>query len=214
MRGGKLYWHDDCGVLCTGPGKNIASTMEQFRIDLCRTNLVVVGYAGSLNPNLRQGDIVVCKTFFHPGLPSIPSSDCASYVATSLESLGIRVHIGGSYTANQVITDPEAKCRMATEQPDAIVVEMENYWAACQAEQWKTHLLSVRIVLDSLHEQLPDMMDMITSKGEISKVNVCHHLLWLPGHIGHMIKLCRSSKELLARLDCCCNLIKSLRNHS
>jgi hypothetical protein len=103
-----------------------------------------------------------------------------------------------------VIRDCKTKQRLA--EKNSLVVEMENYWAAQKALEWQTHFLSIRVVLDTFCEQLPDLMKTIQSNGEISFVHVLQHLLLYPQDIPKMTKIFFHSRKILLHLASVCQI--------
>lgn len=206
MRGAVFYPGEECAVLCTGPGQNTAATLSAFSRDLQESYLVLLGYAGAIVP-LNRGELVVCKRYLRRHSPTITSGAIAGRVASALKNRGLPVREGDSYTIDHILSDPKKKRLIARKKANAMVVEMENYWAAAKARELGIPFVSVRIVLDMMEDRLPDLMDTVTPSGEIDWRHTFWHLSRCPCHVWPMLKLARHSLLLLPRLARCCKAI-------
>lgn len=205
MQTGKLYTISNYHIVCTGPGSNIKVTMRRLAPQLSGKALVLLGYAGATTPELLSGDLVVCDSFRMVSAPTVYSKKFSTQVKKILELQGLPVVAGSSYTSSSIINSLHVKKALARK--SVLVVEMENYFAAQVANELTVPFTSVRLILDTFTEQLPDLMDTIQPSGALSIYRSLLHLIHFPGHLWPMLKIFRSSHNLLPVFYQCCTSI-------
>ena len=180
------------GFLCTGMGsRNTGISLTRFLMTNEVKNLLFVGMAGSLCPQLQFGDVVVITNIAgHKNLVS--SRELLSCAKRMSNSNSLRIKFGSVYTANKVICTANEKKKLAEKlgiEPNG-VVDMES---STVAETCKTHripFLIIRTVSDLYEEDLPlDFNKCVTDRGDLSLPRVLVHLLANPKAVPGMIEL-------------------------
>jgi len=149
--------------LKTGVGPRRAAAALERALGLARVSrILVIGYAGALDPNLEVGDLVVVRKALLRGDHSGPALE-ESQVAGSWEladydvlpeigiSAGLRISAGDAYTSPYVVGKPEHK-RLLYERFHASVVDMETAALARAAASRGISLSCVRVVSDNAHD--------------------------------------------------------------
>jgi adenosylhomocysteine nucleosidase len=119
-----------------GPERSAARLEEALKA-IEPAQILVVGYAGAIHPNLKLGDLVAVKKAMafsldrnHPDWESVQldgAFDLANCEALSeyAKSAGLSVHIGDALTSAHVLGNPEHKC-LLYERFHASIVDMET----------------------------------------------------------------------------------------
>ena len=84
---------------------------------------------------------------------------------------------------------------------------MENYWAAQTAKDYSIDLMGFRIVLDTFHNNLPDLSATITCDGYLSVPNTLKHLMYHPSHLVNMVHVYFLTKKTDPQILRCCKII-------
>jgi len=141
-----------------GPKRSAANLAEALRSIPC-TRLLVVGYAGALDPELRLGDLVAVEKAMAFSLGKLkPHWDrvkldgaCdlaeAKKLARTAASAGLRIRTGDILTSAHVLGDPEHK-RILFEKFHASVVDMETAALARVAAENGVPVGCVRAISD------------------------------------------------------------------
>ena len=121
--------------------------------------LLLLGFAGGLDPGLRSGDLCLPSHFIRedgPVADAGPAADAHSLepdagmrqqAACVLADSGVAWSVGDSLTVSELVATPEAKAEKFR-QYRAGVVDMEDYWFADLAARQGMPFLAVRAVLD------------------------------------------------------------------
>lgn len=155
---------DDRGVLLaqTGMGRERAERAAQFLLERYPVScLVSFGFAGGLAPDLQIGDLVVCRELLGPdgleaGRRHFSDPFLADMATEILEAIGACFSGGRGVTLEGVLYNPEEK-RALGRSLGALAVDMESYWIAGVAAQWRVPFLAVRAVSDVVSESLPPL---------------------------------------------------------
>ncbi|MCH8316486.1 MAG: hypothetical protein IIA64_10975 [Planctomycetes bacterium] len=148
---------------------------EQIARVLRPDGLLLLGFAGAVDPALKSGDLVLAPRYYRPESHRIPTHSpplegmgeegvsgryltpdptmwrYAVEAADGIEQTGARVD---SLTVDGLVTTPEAKKAVARTYPVGIV-EMEDYWVASVARDAGVPFLSARVVLDAADQTVP-----------------------------------------------------------
>ena len=134
--------------------------------------LLLLGFAGGLNPGLRSGDLCLPSHFIRedgPVADAGPAADAGpvadahplepdaamrQQAAGVLVDAGLAWSAGDSLTVTELVATPEAKAERFR-QYRAGVVDMEDYWFADLAARQGMPFLAVRAVLDPAQQGLP-----------------------------------------------------------
>ena len=117
--------------------------------------LLMLGFAGGLDPVLKCGDLLV-PTFYFAESGDLILADGEMWKLARLAAMesGLTVVQGNSLTADHLITTPEDK-KALYQQHQVGSINMEDYWAAEVATDAKVSFLSARSVLDPAGQALP-----------------------------------------------------------
>ena len=148
-------------VLVSGPGApQTAIVMEELAAIGAR-RFVLVGLAGSLQPNLRAGELVLCSralrdegTSHHyakPGAFARPSPRLTARLRGSLEQAGARFREGPSWTIDAPYRETVAEVRRYRRQR-ILTVEMEASAAFAVANSLGGEAAALFVVSDHLDE--------------------------------------------------------------
>ena len=137
----------------------LASLMTQHRPGA----VLSLGFAGALVPHVPTGTLVVCDRFVTRN-PAHPPAITADGHAVQEVARKIGGRIGGLLTAPAPLLTPAAK-EAAGAVSGAIVVDMEGYWMAQAAVDAGVPLTAIRVVLDAMTHQLPQLVANITADG-------------------------------------------------
>ena len=146
--------------LRTGVGPEKSAERLKRAIGLVKpSSVLVIGYAGALDPGLRLGSLVAVERATEFSLdPEQPDWDhvrvggefdlcsCASLVQAG-ESAGLNVRSGGALTSSHVLGDPAHK-RLLYEKFHALIVDMETAALARIAQAEAVPLSCIRAVSD------------------------------------------------------------------
>ena len=128
--------------------------------------LLLLGFAGGLDPGLRSGDLCLrCHFILEDGPvadagpaadahPLEPDAAMRQQAACVLADSGLAWSAGDSLTVTELVATPEAKAERFR-QYRAGVVDMEDYWFADLAARQGMPFLAVRAVLDPAQQGLP-----------------------------------------------------------
>jgi purine-nucleoside phosphorylase len=120
----------------------------------------MLGFAGAVDPELKTGDLVLSSRYYveSPGedyLPPDPEMRQNAIIAAA--NAGFPVHHLDSITVDGIISTPSAKAALGEQYPVGIV-GMEDYWLALTAQAAGVSFVSVRAVLDTAQQHLPDYL--------------------------------------------------------
>ncbi len=150
--------------LKTGVGpKRSAATLQEALGITAPSHILVIGYAGALDPDLRLGDLVAVGRALAFSLDgALPAWEhvrvdgefdlvnCKSLMETALSS-GLRACSGVAMTSSYVLGDPAHK-HLLYEKFHASIVDMETAALARVALSAKVPLSCIRVVSDEAHD--------------------------------------------------------------
>ena len=147
--------------------------------------LLLLGFAGGLDPALKVGDLLVPTSYYQEsGAVLLADTEMWQHARlTAVESM-IPVVQGNSLTVDQVVGASEDK-RELYRQHQVSSVNMEDYWVAEVASRARVPFLSVRAVLDPVYQELPDYVQQLA--GRPVKAAVASALI--PWRIPTLVKL-------------------------
>ena len=150
--------------LKTGVGpKRSAATLQEALSVTTPSHILVIGYAGALDPDLRLGDLVAVGRALAFGLDdALPDWEhvrvdgeydlvnCKSLMESALSS-GLRACSGVAMTSPYVLGNPAHK-RLLYEKFHASIVDMETAALARVAQSAKVPLSCIRVVSDEARD--------------------------------------------------------------
>ena len=152
--------------------------------------IIMVGFCGGADPGLRVGDLHVASAYHSAGAASsdaisADSDLSASIIAAARRSYSGAVCVEASVTV-EAVAGPAAKLAVH-EARGAASVNMEDYWAADVARAAGVPFASVRAVLDTAGENLPDW---ISENGE-SVARTIGSMISHPQRVPSLIRIAR-----------------------
>jgi nucleoside phosphorylase len=146
--------------LKTGVGpKRSAASLEEALKAVSPSHILMIGYAGALDPNLKLGDLVAVGKAIafsldksNPTWDHILLGDAFELVhcealAASAKSLGLNICVGDVLTSSYVLGAPVHK-RLLYEKFHAAIVDMETAALARVAASWAVPFSCIRVVSD------------------------------------------------------------------
>lgn len=164
--------------------------------------IIMVGFCGGADPGLRVGDLHVASAYHRMGSDSSVAISAdpdlsVSIIAAARQSCNRAVSTGPSATVDAVAG--AATKLAAREATGAASVNMEDYWAADVARAAGVPFVSIRVVLDTSEEDLPDW---ISENGE-SAVRTIGRLVSHPRRVPSLIRIARQVIIARQNLTCC-----------
>ncbi|MGA9772605.1 MAG: hypothetical protein WBV94_26480 [Blastocatellia bacterium] len=192
--------HAGLALIETGEGPRNASRVLRARLELKSARAVInIGFAGSLSPLLRAGDIVIAREVRGP-------ADLFDASVSPLFQLAERTgnaRTGIAITVDEIVCEAKAKKRLAeTFAADEIGwVDMESAAIASVCDSLKVPYLIARSISDGFDEDLPlDFNRCRTRDGRVSARKVIQSLIVRPRALKGLIELKRRSETCAERL--------------
>ena len=182
-------------VLAGWTGMGAAATRRALSTLLARAPraLLHLGVAGALRAELAPGDAVLVSAVWREG----ERRTCLT--APELASrLGVRQ--GECVSVDALAGSPAAKTALAARYPQALVVEMETWWAAEAALAAGVPYLGLRVVVDRLDQPLPDLGAALDEAGNPRPLALAATLLRRPGTMRHLPAIGRAFAQARERL--------------
>lgn len=191
----------------TGIGQR--STVDNVgRIAASRPDgMLMMGFCGATHPRLRTGDLHIPRTFLCPerdaAIPADPEQVAAIYVVARRQHVGITTQ--PTATVSEV-ANPNAKLRLQ-KSFGADSVNMEDYWAAEVASAAGIPFASVRVILDTATEELPDYL---LNTGD-NPARAVFEAIARPNRVFQLIRLARKVQVARRNLTrCVSDLVRSI----
>lgn len=201
----KAFRHNagpDVRIATSGAGATNAARAASGIIaayDDTRPTIVVCGFAGSLSPMLKPGNLIVATSVVDlssgpdsPGQVRTPHSALVD-AALKANNSGTAVHRGALVSANRVLITAHEKQewrRMAS----AVAVDMETAAIAAVAESAGCPWVSVRAISDGAQTDLPlDFNDLADPDGTVRPGKVALAALLRPWAIPGLMRLGKES---------------------
>lgn len=152
-------------VIDGGVGAQKASLATENAIKILRPNWVVsAGFAGGLNDALHKGQILMAdKLADEKGNELDVGFAISPEVAANTKGL----HVGRLLTVNRLISEVEEKKQLG-ETHNALACDMETFAVAKVCAAMKVRLLSVRVISDSVHDQLPPEIEKLMQQQSLA----------------------------------------------
>ncbi len=156
---------------------------------------------------MKVGDILLvervlnCTGGSHPAKEYLPDPALMK-TARSLSILSSSVRTGALLTAPRVMLNSDEKSKFLNEWlPEAAAVDMETAAAAQEAEQKHIPWMAVRVITDSLEDEMPlDFNAIASASGYIPIRNILRELIRKPGKLPDLLRLGRRSSLSAAKL--------------
>ncbi|MDO4912156.1 MAG: 5'-methylthioadenosine/adenosylhomocysteine nucleosidase [Lactobacillus sp.] len=166
------------GIGKVNAAMNLASLLAKEKIDL----VLMTGSAGSLQRDLRQGDLILANEFkYHDAdnrqagnyvygqIPQEPAayvlgSDARRQFLSFISEKKVKYKEGLIVTGDSFIASSEQKQTILTHFPDALGVEMEGAAFAQVAEHFKVPLIALRAISDNGDESANEDFEEFVAK--------------------------------------------------
>ena len=204
-----FYQSEFCGFPLTlvqmGIGKNVSDIIQHllkcFRIQL----MVSSGFAGSINPAVGVGDLVIGKHVLYSSQEELKGEiqiDSTLSCDATIMDLAIKLcgndafksHCGDILTVNKIIRQSSVKKHVGN-QTSAIAVDMESFAIAERAHAMGIPFVVARAISDGIDEDLEIHENMVTKGGNVNISATARHLLNKPHHIPYLNRLRKQTKS-------------------
>jgi adenosylhomocysteine nucleosidase len=180
-------------ILCCGLGRGAARKAAEEAVANGATALLSFGISAGLDPRLLPG-AVVTASYIHDGTKALLSD--AAWTERLHAELGrlCRVTRDPIAHAHDVLMTPAEKAKALT-QTGAAVADMESYAVAEAAAAHGLPFTTVRVVADTAHDTLPDVvLTSTTPEGGVDLVKSILGAIAHPGQIPGLIQLGRRTR--------------------
>jgi nucleoside phosphorylase len=191
FRGTPLVWVVS-GIGRQNAERATAKILKDFQVEY----LLVLGFAGSLSPQLGIGDLVICQTIRceEAGSRSYHSDPGMVEMALKVETgQHRRIWLKDCLTVNRVLSTPGQKHEISRYW-DVDIVEMENYWIAQQASQSGVRVLAVRAISDGTQDRLPEFINILDADGKMPVKRGLQHFSAHPHEITYIPRLYQNAR--------------------
>ncbi|OGO31691.1 MAG: hypothetical protein A2Z16_10135 [Chloroflexi bacterium RBG_16_54_18] len=191
FRGTPLVWVVS-GIGMKNAERATAKILKDFQVE----SLLVLGFAGSLSPQLGIGDLVICRTIHCEDAGSrIYHSDLGMVEMALKVEMGQhrRIWLKDCLTVNRVLSTPDQKQEISKNW-NMDIVEMENYWIAQQASQNGVRVLAVRAISDGTQDWLPEFIKILDAEGKMPVKRGLQHFSTHPHEITYLPRLYQNAR--------------------
>ena len=179
-------------VLGVGPdraGATLATMLSGSRSNL--NGVLLIGVAGGVDPTLETGDLVLADRYAlqdgaaqGAGQAITPDDQMFKSAEQAAINLSVPMFNGGALTVDHLVSEVEER-EAIREQYQASSVNMEDYRVAEAAQNAGVPFISVRVVLDTANQKLPDYLPGLAK----SPYKVLTNVLLMPWRIPTMLRL-------------------------
>jgi adenosylhomocysteine nucleosidase len=186
-------------VIETGVGRQAATAATEDVIALHRPAwLISTGFAGGLRPGLRHGHIVMADEVIGPDGRRL---ELGLHVDREALRASPALHAGPLVTVDRLLRTAAEKSELADRSP-ALACDMETMAVAEVCQREKTRCLAIRIISDTLEEELPKEVErLLEQKSFAGRLGVATGaLLNRPSSLKDMWRLKEESLKASDRL--------------
>jgi adenosylhomocysteine nucleosidase len=142
----------------TGVGKQKAQVASRYLLSHYPiTTMISTGFAGALKPQLKIGDVVVySRILCADRLSTEPYSPDPQLLSMAKACTAVEYRCGTGITGLNLVASEWEKKKLG-EETSSDVVDMESYWIARIADEYRVPLIIVRAISDTLIDSLPDL---------------------------------------------------------
>jgi len=185
----------------TGMGMENARRGAEIAMAAPHTICIASGFAGSLKPAYKVGDILAARAVQRLGKSKIIECSRNLFMA-AYENKAIEAKM--FLTTDKVIATVEEKQRMS---PFADAVDLESFAILSVAKEKRLPAVAIRVVSDRLDEDMPADIDMtVDERGRIKIGGVFMHVASHPLQLPALIRLGRQSHTAAEAL---CNFLEA-----
>jgi adenosylhomocysteine nucleosidase len=163
-RAGKLDGREVV-IVESGVGAAAAARATKGAIDFYQPRWVVsAGFAGALDERLRRGHVLMADSVANEKGEQLS-------VGIKLEPRVIEatkgLHVGRLLTVDRLIRRPDERRQLSTDH-DALACDMETFAVAQACRDANTRLLSVRIISDTVEDELPPEIEHLLAQKSLA----------------------------------------------
>jgi adenosylhomocysteine nucleosidase len=137
--------------------------------------LLCAGFASALIPELKRGHVLMANEVTDESGSSVTLD--LHLDARSLEN-NPALHVGRLLTVDHLVRAPEERRELAL-QHAALACDMESFGAAEACRQAKTRFLAVRVMTETVEDQLPeDVEKLLQQKTSAAKLGAAAGSVW------------------------------------
>lgn len=172
---GAKYW-SECELNYTGIGQNnVDRTMDNLELASNLEGVVSVGFAGSIDPEIDQGDLCIIDSVDSEkgevGFRTNPSLRKRAELA-----LGQDLNSCKLLTLEDPLAEPEEKNELAENKYS--IIDQETYWVAKAVKENDLPFFAMRVVFDDIDTGLPPA----SCYDDYGEVRIPSLLSWLVRH--------------------------------
>jgi adenosylhomocysteine nucleosidase len=188
----------------TGKARALRGVEALFQSPNAPGHILSVGFAGALTEELRTGDLVLSRRLYATGEEQAVESDGAllELAQETLEAQGNPRHfVADSLTVGAPVCTVSEKKAFAA-RTSAWIANMEDYWVGGQAALHGVPFLSVRVVLDTADQEIPEFAAALGDRGPLMQALVASaKCIARPGNLPVLLKLSRQTRTAQASLE-------------
>ena len=185
----------------TGMGMENARRAAEIAMAAPHTICIASGFAGSLKPAYKVGDILAARAVQRLGKSKIIECSRNLFMA-AYENKAIEAKM--FLTTDKVIATVDEKQRMS---PFADAVDMESFAILSVAKEKRLPAVAIRVVSDRFDEDMPADIDLtVDERGRIKIGGVFMHVASHPLQLPALIRLGRQSHTAAEAL---CNFLEA-----
>jgi adenosylhomocysteine nucleosidase len=202
------YRNRDVILMQTGLGREKAEDATRFVLEHYPVSaLVYFGFAGALSPELKPGDLILCRELqcadnLTAGDACFSDHDLLSCAIQAMGGQEGRSLLGSSVTVDRLVAEPEEKRKLG-EAYGARVVDMEDYWVARVASARRTPFLAIRAVLDTLMDRLPPFVRFMNLDGRWLMKEASLHFMTHPRQLASLPRIVVNTRQATKSLTSC-----------
>ena len=179
-------------VLGVGPDRAGATLTTMLSGNCSNLNgVLLIGVAGGVDPTLETGDLVLADRYAlqggiaqGAGQAITPDDQMFKSAEQAAINLSVPMFNGGALTVDHMVSEVEER-EAIREQYQASSVNMEDYRVAEAAQNAGVPFISVRVVLDTANQKLPDYLPGLAK----SPYKVLTNVLLMPWRIPTILRL-------------------------
>ena len=152
-----------CVIAETGVGQEAAGDIAMYLVRSHEPKWVIsAGFAAALHTDLRRGHIVMSNEVKNTEGTAIPVG-----LSVDESSASPSLHFGSLLTVDKLLRKRDDKQSLG-EQHDALACDMESFAIARVCQAVKAKLLCVRIITDTLDDELPAEIEQMASQESLA----------------------------------------------
>jgi adenosylhomocysteine nucleosidase len=193
------WQHLPLRIVETGVGADRAiAAVEELRQRGEVAWIVSAGFAGSLVPELKRGDILMADSIVGQEGTSL---DVGFRIDPQVISANPHLHVGKLVTVDHLVSRPEERRELASRH-GAVACDMESAAIAEVCRRHQVRFLSVRIITDGLEDELPmEVEKLLQQKSTVARLGVAAGAIFQrPGAVKDLWKLREEASRASERL--------------